>query len=95
MSLKQKFDIALKAAHYNEHPKGYECIDVIEDAPNGLLFNALKYLWRVCWGNKGGPDKKLEDLKKARYYVDREIRNREQELEALVAEETQKELAEV
>lgn len=34
--------------------------------------NAIKYLWRA--GEKGDA---LEDLKKARWYVDREIQKRE------------------
>ena len=65
-----------KAPHYNDHPKGYECIDIIEDAPNGLLFNAFKYLWRVAWGKKGGEAEKIQDLEKVIYYVTRERDNR-------------------
>lgn len=60
--------------HYTSHPKGYECIDVIEDAPTGCLFNAGKYWWRVSFGSKG---KDIEDLKKAVWYLEREIENRE------------------
>lgn len=55
-------------AHYNQVP-GVECIDVIEAL--GLGFNtgsAMKYIWRHP--DKG---KELEDLKKARWYLDREI----------------------
>lgn len=54
-------------AHYTQHPNGIECIDVVE--PLGFCVgNAIKYLWRA--GLKGDA---LEDLKKARWYVDREI----------------------
>lgn len=55
--------------HYNSHPAGIECIDVIEH----MTFNVgscIKYLWRQ--GLKPGVDN-LEDLKKARWYVEREI----------------------
>ena len=54
-------------AHYNQHPTGVECIDIIEH----LTFNvgnAIKYLWRV--GLKG---ERLGDLEKAAWYVQREI----------------------
>jgi hypothetical protein len=50
---------------------GLECIDVIEalDLPFHLG-NTLKYLWRA--GRKDGTHT-LEDLKKARFYLDRQI----------------------
>ena len=57
-------------AHYNSHPSGVECIDVIEH----MSFNvgsAIKYLWRA--GLKGEPD---QDLEKARWHIDREIGRR-------------------
>ncbi len=54
-------------AHYTRG--GIECIDVIEKLGLGFhLGNALKYLWRA--GVKGD---ELEDLRKARWYLDREI----------------------
>lgn len=52
----------------------YESIDVIEGLGLGKGFNrgnAMKYLSRA--GHKGGPEKELEDLQKARWYIDREI----------------------
>ena len=61
--------------HYTNHPSGIECIQITEH----MLFNignAIKYLWRCDL--KGKP---LEDLKKARYYVDREIKRRTSEAE--------------
>lgn len=54
--------------HYNAHPSGVECIDIAEHM-NFNRGNALKYLWRA--GEKGS---ELEDLQKARWYLDREIR---------------------
>lgn len=54
--------------HYTSHPSGVECIQVTEHF-NFNIGNAVKYLWRA--GLKGKP---LEDLQKARWYVDREIK---------------------
>jgi Protein of unknwon function (DUF3310) len=56
-------------AHYNQHPSGVECIDVVEHMSFNIG-NAVKYLWRV--GLKPGTSS-LEDLKKAAWYVNREI----------------------
>lgn len=53
--------------HYGGHPSGVDCIDVVEHF-NFNRGNAIKYIWRA--GKKGD---ELEDLKKARWYVDREI----------------------
>ena len=58
-------------SHYTDHPSGVECITVTEHM-SFLRGNAVKYLWRA--GSKGPA---LEDLKKARWYLDREISNLE------------------
>jgi hypothetical protein len=55
--------------HYNQHPSGVECIDIVE-AYNFNVGNAIKYLWRA--GLKTGDA--VEDLEKARWYVERELR---------------------
>lgn len=55
--------------HYNEHPSGVECIDIVEGF-NFNLGNVIKYIWRVGLKPNRLP---LEDLKKARWYLDREI----------------------
>lgn len=54
--------------HYTSHPSGVECIDITEHM-NFNLGNATKYIWRA--GLKSHDP--VEDLKKARWYVDREI----------------------
>ncbi len=57
--------------HYNSHPSGVECITVVEH----MTFNvgsAIKYLWRADY--KGS---RLEDLKKAQFFVTREIERAE------------------
>lgn len=53
--------------HYTGHPSGVECIAIVEHM-NFCRGNAIKYIWRA--GDKGG---EIEDLKKARWYIDREI----------------------
>ena len=63
--------------HYNQHPKGVECIDVIEENPFPNLANAMRYLWRVSWGGKFND---LEDLEKAKWYVEREISRRRKKI---------------
>ena len=56
--------------HYNSHPSGIECIQITEHMSFNLG-NALKYLWRA--DEKGSP---IEDLQKAKWYIDREIKKR-------------------
>jgi len=58
-------------AHYTSHPSGVECIQVTEHMGFNVG-NAVKYLWRADL--KGNA---LEDLRKARWYVEREIARRE------------------
>lgn len=54
-------------SHYTEHPSGVECITITEHM-NFCRGNAIKYIWRS--GEKGS---ELQDLQKARWYIDREI----------------------
>lgn len=53
--------------HYNSHPSGIECIDVVQHM-NFNLGNAIKYIWRAS--DKGNA---IQDLEKARWYLDKEI----------------------
>ena len=59
-------------SHYTSHPSGVEAIQITEHM-NFCVGNAIKYLWRQ--GLKG--ESQLEDLKKARWYIDREIQRLE------------------
>lgn len=66
-------DMVNHPSHYTQG--GIECIDAIESAVGKLqgfegylTGNILKYLWR--WKSKNG----LEDLRKARWYLDMLIR---------------------
>lgn len=53
--------------HYKKSPSGIECIEVVEHM-NFNKGNAIKYCWRS--GEKGD---EIEDLKKAAWYINREI----------------------
>ena len=54
-------------SHYTSHPSGVEAITVTEHMSFNVG-NAMKYLFRH--GLKGSA---LDDLRKARWYIDREI----------------------
>lgn len=56
--------------HYTDHPSGVECIQITEHM-NFCLGNALKYVWRADLKHDA-----IEDLKKARWYIEREIEKR-------------------
>lgn len=70
------------------HPSHYlgkiETIDFIEDKElNFNLGNVVKYISRCGKKKSKGKsieDKALEDLKKARFYLEREIANRERKM---------------
>jgi len=57
--------------HYTGHPSGIECIQVTEHMGFNLG-NAIKYVWRADLKNDA-----LEDLRKAAWYINREIQKRE------------------
>ena len=62
--------------HYNQG--NIEVIDAIEDWKlNFHLGNAVKYIARA---GKKDPTKKIEDLKKALWYVERQIKYEESKL---------------
>lgn len=63
----------INPGHYRSHPSGVECITVTEHF-GFLLGNAIKYIWRA--GIKDSSTE-VEDLKKARWYIDRAIKNLE------------------
>ena len=68
----KKYDNVNNPKHYNKH--GIECIDAIQASMSDKEFvgylkaNVVKYMWRYDY--KGKP---LEDLKKARWYLDKLI----------------------
>lgn len=64
----EKKDDVNQPLHYTSHPSGIECIEIVEHM-TFCLGNAIKYIWRA--GLKTADP--LKDLKKARFYIDREI----------------------
>jgi len=56
--------------HYTSHPSGIDCIQITEHMGFNLG-NAVKYIWRADLKNDA-----IEDLRKARWYIDREISKR-------------------
>ena len=58
-------------SHYQSHPSGVECIQITEHM-DFLLGNVIKYVWRA--DHKNG----VQDLEKARWYLDRAINNRKE-----------------
>jgi hypothetical protein len=63
-------DMVNHPPHYKAHPSGIECIQIVEHM-NFCLGNAVKYIWRA--DHKGND---IEDLKKAQFYLNREIERR-------------------
>ena len=59
--------------HYTGHPSGVECIAITEHM-SFCLGNAFKYIWR-CDLKKDA----IKDLKKAIWYIEREIKLREKQ----------------
>lgn len=58
-------------AHYTAHPSGVECIDIVQHM-NFCLGNVVKYCWRA---DLKGND--VEDLAKAKRYLEYEIKRRQ------------------
>jgi len=56
-----------RPSHYTQHPSNVQCIEITEHMGFNLG-NALKYIWRCDLKRDA-----LEDLKKAKWYVEREI----------------------
>jgi hypothetical protein len=60
-------DMVNHPPHYKSHPSGIECIQIVEHMPFNLG-SAVKYIWRN--EEKGN---QIQDLKKAKWYIQREI----------------------
>lgn len=73
-------------SHYTSHPSGIECIDVVRHMTFNIG-NAIKYMWRaglkvdLGWAAmcatevvERAKEKQIEDLEKARWYIDDEIK---------------------
>lgn len=69
---KNASDMVNAPPHYRAHPSGVECIQITEHM-NFCLGNAIKYIWRAGLKSKDP----VEDLKKAKFYIEREIQRLE------------------
>ena len=58
-------------SHYTSHPSGVECLTITRHM-NFNLGNAMKYIWRA-----GLKQDSVEDLKKAVFYINDEIKRQE------------------
>jgi hypothetical protein len=73
---RQSQDVVNHPTHYTDHPSGIECIQITEHMGFNLG-NAFKYIWRCDLKNDA-----IEDLHKAVWYVEREIKRRVQAAES-------------
>lgn len=71
MAMNKGEDVVNHPEHYTRHPSGIECIQITEHM-GFCLGNALKYIWRADLKGKA-----VEDLRKAVWYLEREIKRRE------------------
>lgn len=67
MPIPNNFRSGPRPDHYNNHPSGVECIQIVQWF-NFNLGNVIKYVWRSVI-----KDNPIEDLMKARQYLDFEI----------------------
>jgi hypothetical protein len=66
--MKTATDMVNHPSHYKSHPSGVEAIEITRHM-NFNLGNAIKYIWRA-----GLKSNTIEDLQKARFYIEDEIR---------------------
>lgn len=68
--MKTMSDPVNRPKHYTSHPSGIEVIQITEHM-NFCLGNAIKYIMRCNLKNDA-----IEDLRKAAWYLEREIKRR-------------------
>lgn len=68
--IKHDYDAVDHPQHYTSHPSGVECITITEHMGFNLG-NAMKYIWRADLKNDA-----IEDLRKAQWYIERELKRR-------------------
>ena len=81
-NMSDKHDPVNSPSHYTSDPSGVHCIEIAENW-DFLLGNTLKYIWRH--GKKSSSDS-IEDLEKARWYLDRKINKLKSERRASMIE---------
>ena len=65
-----EYDAVNHPKHYTSHPSGVECIQITEHM-GFCLGNAVNYIWRAVEKHEA-----IEDLRKAKWYLEREIARR-------------------
>lgn len=73
--------------HYNQHPAGIECIDIIRHYVCDIAM-AIKYLWRAGLKPEMGKEdaeKEIEDLNKALWYIEDYTKNYKPDDESIMA----------
>jgi hypothetical protein len=70
-----------KPKHYTSHPSGIDCIQITEHMGFNLG-NAIKYIWRADLKNDS-----MEDLRKAEWYIRREIEKRTPTMKSQIQKE--------
>lgn len=71
--MKKKPEAVNHPKHYNLHPSGVECIDIVEHYGFNLG-TTIKHIWRAGLVDPALKDASaLEDLRKAAWYLAREI----------------------
>lgn len=71
--MKHDHDTVNHPPHYTSHPSGVECITITEHMGFNLG-NAMKYIWRADLKCDA-----IEDLRKAKWYIERELKRRSTE----------------
>ncbi len=74
-------DVVNNPKHYTSHPSGVDCIQITEHMGFNLG-NAIKYIWRADL-----KDDAIEDLRKAEWYIRREIEKRTPPMVTRIKEE--------
>ena len=75
-AIQAEADMVNHPPHYTSDPSGVECITITRHR-NFNIGNAIKYLWRQGLKDDpalGGRQKQVEDLKKAVWYIEDEIK---------------------
>jgi hypothetical protein len=82
VAIYEPFDPIQKAKHYNLHPSGVECIEVIEHF-DFVIGSIIKYAWRAGLKDQ---EPTLKDLQKCAYYAQRAVSREEKRLKRAAEE---------
>lgn len=66
--LPAEYEFVEAPKHYNDHPSGVECQEIIRECKDPMISFAMKHLWRSQWGTKPG-ETSDRDLDKALEYI--------------------------